>query len=124
MSAADVAKAVLELLGKGIAKKLLGVDDAADLPSIEAAIKRAVPDALAAAQARLEALIRQEIQALGLVLQIRDLADDTAKVLDAFEPKGDIPPLGLDITILGPGEKLEDTTIQPLDEKIDPGDGK
>lgn len=119
-TAGDIARGALELLGKGLADKLLGGSKAVDLPTVEAAIKRAVGDALSAATARLEDALRAELQGLGLTLEIRDLGDKPRDTLDLFESKGGMVDRvleGVQIEYVAPGTLTTTTeNVKPIDD--------
>lgn len=80
--------------------------------SIEKVVEKAVDAALDALRDEL----RSQFAALGLAYDIAALADRPRDVLDAFDAKGEIKPLGLNITEVGPGETLTDTVVGEVPE--------
>lgn len=110
----ELGKAVLGQLIEGAIRTVAG-----DKP-ISSAIRDAITEAAEDMADRIEAKARQVVDQFQLGLAIRDLADDVAKVPGAFTPDGSVPDLGLDVTVIGPDEKLEETTVAPVDDKFDP----
>lgn len=69
--------------------------------------------AKAIARAAIDAAVeeaRHQAELVGIVIAHDVLDAATQRVLDAFVVKGDIKPLGLDITEVGPDEKFDPET--------------
>jgi hypothetical protein len=116
VSVGELGKAVLGQLIEGAVRTLTG-----DKP-IGTAVRDAITEAADDTAKMIHAKAQELVDRFGLVLAIRDYADDIAKLPSAFEPDGTVPDLGLDLTVVGPDEKLEETVVQPVDEKFDDGD--
>lgn len=111
----ELGKAVIGQILEGAIRALTG-----DKP-IGDAVRDAIKDAAGETAELLEFRARQLVEQFGLVLAVRDVADQVAEVPKAFTPDGSVPDLNLEMTIVGPDEKLEETTVQPVDEKFDDG---
>lgn len=110
MSVAALIVAAFGEIAEGAVNRLTGrhPDDEPTLKEIaEKAVRKVVDvDKL---KAELEAVLRQELEALGLVLATRDLVDQAQQVPHAFDPPAHrtIPQLGIDVELVKDVEQLE-----------------
>lgn len=98
-----------------VARRLVG--ETIDVGEAVEQVKAEIKDEAQAFEARIEARLRAAFEAVGLLIAMDAAVDGAERVLDAFEPKGDIKPLGLPITELGPGEEFPvDTVVAEVPE--------
>jgi hypothetical protein len=98
-----------------VARRLVG--GTIDVGDIVEQVKAEIKEDAQAFEDRVEAKLRAAFEAVGLLLAADAMVDGAERVLDAFEPKGDIKPLGLPITELGPGEEFPvDTVVAEVPE--------
>lgn len=97
-----------------VARRLVG--GSIDVSDVVEKVKAELAEELLAVEARVEAKLVDAFAAIGLLIATDRLADGAQGVLDAFDPKGDIKPLGLNITEVGPDETLVDTVVLEVPE--------
>lgn len=123
MSAGEVALDVIEHLLESLVHRLTGKREE-ELPDIKSAVASFARETFEDLEKGLEVKARRIIDAFGLTLAIRDVADQAAETPKAFEPPAGGGMVGralegIPITVLAPGEEFETKTVVPIDDLFD-----